>query len=68
MDIILTVIVGGTLLACGFILGRQGTDTFIKIAIQTFIIEMVQAKLINEKKLNAYIIKKYGKELGITVK
>jgi len=63
MDIILTALVGLGLLACGFYLGRKGVDAIIALAIRDFIQELIKAKLLNEKKLNAYIVKNYGAEM-----
>ena len=63
MELFLTFLVGGGLLLCGFWLGRAGQDLVIAAALRVFIDEMITAKIINEKKLTSYILKKYGSEL-----
>jgi len=63
MDLFLTFIVGGALLLCGFYLGRAGQDLVIAAALRVFIDEMITAKIINQKKLEKYILKKYAAEL-----
>ncbi len=60
-----TIFVGLALLACGFYLGRQGEDLMVAAALKAFIEEMIKAKVINEKKLTAYILKNYGGKLDL---